>query len=333
MTDGFGTEAPVRVAIVGSSGRIAQDWKNAIDAENGAKLAATIDPTTATSGAHFASIEEFVHAQDALRCQAAIVASPPKTHRDLVERLLDLGLSVLCEKPFATSTDDAEAMLAAADRSNCSLVLASKFRFTPPVQAAQTWIADGRIGEPIAYENVFSAPIDMAERWNADPEIAGGGVLQDNGPHAADLARALCGPIASVVASTTRPVQKLRVEDGIRLMFRFESGAVGTSDLSWSLPAARQDMAIVRGHRGTLRIRWDGAELIPADGSAPQHRAEGYDKRGAFGAQLSEFLQLCRGRGQSTVDSKDALAAVAFVESAYRSLQEGRFIDIVEKER
>ena len=197
-----------------------------IDASPAATICATIDPEPVSSGdcPNFEDLDAFVQHQESLRCQAAIVASPPSTHRDLVVRLLDLGLAVLCEKPFATNLDDAREMLAAAERCGRPLVLASKFRFTAPVLAARTWIADGRIGELIAYENVFSAPVNMAGRWNSDPTIAGGGVLQDNGPHAADLARALCGPIESVVATRPRPVQDLAVEDGIRLLFRFDNG-------------------------------------------------------------------------------------------------------------
>src|SRR6476469_294551 len=64
---------------------------------------------------------------------AVIVASPNHTHRRVLEPLLDAGLHILCEKPLATTIDDARWIVERAAQSPGVFWTAMEYRFMPPV--------------------------------------------------------------------------------------------------------------------------------------------------------------------------------------------------------
>ena len=166
---------------------------------------------------------------------------------------------MLCEKPLAPSVAAAERMLAAARAADRRLMMGSKFRFTPDVTAARKLLDRGVCGEPVIYENVFCSHVDMSDRWNARPDVSGGGVLIDNGCHSVDLARYLLGPLARVQVQFGRKVQDLPVEDTARMLFQSHGGALGSIDLSWSVHKETDAYVRLHGTEGTLEIGWRGS--------------------------------------------------------------------------
>src|SRR5918997_213797 len=77
----------------------------------------------------------------------AIVASPPRYHADQTITLLRSGLSVLCEKPMATSVAEAEAMIEAAGSAPGILAIGLFRRFFPAAQTIHRIISLGVLGE------------------------------------------------------------------------------------------------------------------------------------------------------------------------------------------
>ncbi len=142
---------------------------------------------------------------DAVELDAVLVCTPPSTHREICCALMERGIHVLCEKPLAISSADAEVMIAAAEARGLHFMMASKFRYVADAQKAKELIADGTIGEVVLFENVFTGRVDMSTRWNSNPEIAGGGVLIDNGTHSVDVARFCLGELAEVQAMEGNP--------------------------------------------------------------------------------------------------------------------------------
>ena len=127
-------------------------------------------------------------------------------HREVVEGLLAAGKHVLCEKPFAPTVADAEAMVAAAfRRPDLRTGVGFTFRRSPAIAAIKNLVDDGSVGLPVHVNGHYwcdyavepTAP--MSWRYKGGP---GSGALADIGSHLVDLAEFLCGPIASVRGTT-----------------------------------------------------------------------------------------------------------------------------------
>jgi predicted dehydrogenase len=125
-------------------------------------------------------------------------------HREIVEELAAAGKHVLCEKPLAPTSADAQAMLDAVDAADVVARVGFTFRRTPGIAAARQVIESGRLGRPLYinaqywtdYGSDPQAP--MSWRYRGGP---GSGALADLGSHLADTAEFLLGPVESVTGA------------------------------------------------------------------------------------------------------------------------------------
>jgi predicted dehydrogenase len=191
-------------------------------------------------------------------------------HREVVTELAAAGKHVLCEKPLAPTSTDAQAMIDAVEAAGVVARVGFTFRRAPGISAVREQIASGRLGRPLYinaqywtdYGSDPQAP--MSWRYRGGP---GSGALADLGSHLADTAEFLLGPVESVTgaALTTvigqRPVplghvvghahvevsdkrEPVENDDWASFSVRFANGATG--DLSVS--------RIAFGHPNTLKF-------------------------------------------------------------------------------
>ena len=327
-------DRPLRIAIVGCGG-IASAYLLAVQGMQQLQLAALVDvdPTRRELGgpgpARFANVDDLLAAQaSGLGIDAALVLTPPVTHEALTVQLMAHGLHVLCEKPLAITGDAARRMVAASRQHGRVLMMGSKFRYTPDMLRARQLLDEGAIGTLLLYENVFCSKVDMTRRWNSDPAVAGGGVLLDNGSHSVDIARFLMGPIRRVAAQFGRKVQPIQVEDTARVLFESANGAVGSVDLSWSLTKEVPSYVRLYGDRGTLEVGWKTSRHKREGEREWTPFGSGYDKVGAFRAQLEDFADVVARGTEPRIGATDAMASVLVIEAAYRSARDHRWQDV-----
>jgi len=115
----------------------------------GVGLAAVVDPNPearrhveATPG--YEVLEE---ALEAVECDVVLIATPPRTHHLVARAALEAGKHVLCEKPLATSLEDAFDLVQAADRAERVLMVSQNYRYNAPFRAVQRFVAAGELGE------------------------------------------------------------------------------------------------------------------------------------------------------------------------------------------
>jgi predicted dehydrogenase len=318
------TPAPVRFGLVGA-GRIAWSYVQALARSAHAELAAVADvrDEAAVALAESAGCRSFAsHAEMAQSAalDAAIVCTPPATHAAICTDLVRSGLHVLCEKPFAIRSDEGRGMVEAARRAGVILTMASKFRFVEDVVRARSLVASGLVGEVVLAENAFTARVDMARRWNSDAAQSGGGVLIDNGTHSLDLLRFFLGELADLQVVEGPRTQGLAVEETVHVFVRGARGSMGVVDLSWSIDKDLPSYLDVHGGGGTVSVGWKTSRYRLASSRDWVEFGRGYDKLQAFVAQIDNFTAAVRGDEPLVITSADALASVAAVEAAYRSL-------------
>jgi len=86
-------------------------------------------------------------AQLAGNVDAVSIAVPTERHLDIALPFLNAGIPVLVEKPMARSLEEADAMIAAAARTNVALAVGQTERFNPAVEAARPLLRDPRFIE------------------------------------------------------------------------------------------------------------------------------------------------------------------------------------------
>ena len=141
-------------------------------------------------------------------------------HREIAEGLLAAGKHVLCEKPMASTLEDAEAMTAAADAAAANGTqsgIGFTFRRSPAINAVREQVENGTLGRPLHFNGHYwcdygvDADAPMSWRYKGGP---GTGALADVGSHLVDLAEFVCGPITAVrgaVFATVIPERALPV--------------------------------------------------------------------------------------------------------------------------
>lgn len=280
-----------------------------------------------TGGRAYSSHQHMLAAE---KLDGVSVCTVPVTHRAIATDAMRANVHVLCEKPLATTTEDAEAMLAVAESTGRALLTAFKFRFFDEVGKARDLIASGALGDIVHARLMFGGYIAMEDAWYARPELSGGGVLLDNGPHAFDLARALFGDVTSVEATTARH-QRLPVEDTAQLRCALARGGLITMDLSWSLPVPARTYLEIYGDQGAALLDFDGLSYRLHNWQEWKRVPNTLPVRDAFARQIDHFIDVITGTAPRVTLPADGLHAQRLISAAYESAQTGRTVTVVEE--
>ncbi len=324
--------APLSFALIGC-GRISQTYLQAMATITECRLKCVADirqqATQSVAGQYECkAYADYHQVLDSNHIDTAVICTPPNTHVEIATFFIENGVHVLCEKPLALNSKKAEAMVKKAERKGCLLMMASKFRYVNDIIKAKGIVESGILGDVILFENVFCSKVDMRDRWNSKKEIAGGGVLIDNGSHSVDIARFLHGPIVKVQAEEGKKVQKLQVEDTSRLYFRTQSDILGAVDLSWSIHKEQESYIDLYGTEGVLSIGWKCSRYRQSEKLDWVRFGSGYDKISAFARQIHNFIGTIKGREMPLIDAKDGLESVRVIEAAYKSASMNKWVEV-----
>lgn len=174
---------------------------------------------------------------------AVIISTVNSTHHPLTMAALDAGLHVLCEKPLATNTTEADEMAAAARSSGRICLVPFTYRHMPVSRFVKRLVDDDFLGTPYLLNLRYTAGYgrDGAYAWRFDLGEAGAGVVGDLGSHWIDMARWLYGEIDAVTCVLTHLVERgprpdgrpyPAADDGATIVAEFVSGAHGTITVS-----------------------------------------------------------------------------------------------------
>lgn len=332
---------PVGVAILGAA-HLGHAWAyaRALTASPHARLVGVHDPEPEHTrwlaqdfGVRLVDDAEALLASPEV--DAVVVCSANVEHRAHVELVAGHRKHVLCEKPIATTLEDAVAMVAACEDAGVQLHLAFASRFLPLVGRAREAVREGLLGDLVGMVggNRGRPPLPPAyPGWITDPVAAGGGALIDHSVHVSDVMRHVSGlEVTEVSAEAGSLLWDCGVDDVAVLTVRFGNGAVGSIDPSWSMPEnspADYDFYLrLVGTEGSLAIS-DRAEAVHLVSARPD-RARGLRLSSFAGdadaAMLEAFLDSVRlGSVQPPcATGEDGLRALQVALAGYRSAATG----------
>jgi predicted dehydrogenase len=345
MTASDRSTAPVPVIVAGCGAITKFFYASALsylEAKGQVKVAALCDPHEANrAGIHAV----FPHAQSLAKLEDAaqlapgsivVVASPPKVHAAQTIFALERGCAVLCEKPMAGTIADAEAMAAAAARTNRPLAIGLYRRFFRGAKTIRDLVASKTLGALQSFEIEEGGPF----RWEAASdsffrrEATPGGVLYDTGVHTLDLLLWWFNEPASLVY---RDDSAGGQEANCRLSLRYAEGFSGEVRLSrdWTtrnifrLNFERGSVEWLVHRSGEITLKIAGVEqvlhgeLLPDrdDGLSLHTAGEGEGSPQAFIRQLLDVVAAVRTGSTVRVSASEGLRSLRLIEECYRHRQ------------
>ncbi len=219
------------------------------------------------------------------------ICTPGDTHCDIAVAALEAGKHVLCEKPLANTVEEAERMVAAAERAAADGVrtmVGFTYRRVPAVALARQLVRDGRLGE------IRHVRAQYLQDWIVDPEapltwrlqkhLAGSGALGDIGAHAIDLAQHVLGDVLTELTGTTttfvteRPLPPgdhgldgdadtgrgpVTVDDAAAFVGRFAGGALGVFEATRFATGRKNALRLeVNGSQGSLAFDFEDMNVL-----------------------------------------------------------------------
>jgi predicted dehydrogenase len=187
------------------------------------------------------------------------IAAESGKHKEIALDCLNAGCHVICEKPMALSTKDADAMNAAAKRAGRKLAVCFQNRFNAPVQKLRAALEAGRFGRVL--HGMVQVRWNRNEAYYAEAPWRGtwamdGGTLMNQCTHGIDLLQWMLGENAvRVQAQTRRFLRPIEAEDFGAAIVEFENGAVGIIEGSADIyPTNLNETLSIFGEKGSVVI-------------------------------------------------------------------------------
>lgn len=330
--------APLRIAVLSFAHTHALSYVHALKATPGIELIAAdpdgaAAPDDAPRGAALAAelgvayVETYDEAF-AWKPDAVVIAAENSRHRALVERAAAAGVHVLCEKPLATTVEDAIAMREACERAGVILMVAYPVRFAPSVRDAIAELRSGRLGRVLGVTGINNGKLPQDRAWFTDPVLAGGGALVDHVVHCADLLDELLGERAQTVRAVSNSIlhaeRDLEVETGGLVTIQYPSGVIATIDCSWSWPMSSATWGgltlQVVAERGTVTVSPFAKGVAGHDAHGETWNPVGADLDALL---LDEFVRAVRAGRQPQPDAGVGIRTVEIAKAAQASAARG----------
>ena len=235
------------------------------------------------------------------------------------------GKHVLVEKPLAPSLEDASAVIRTAADSGLNLMVAENVRYLAQVRKCADLVFDGMVGDArfIQFQEEYAF---LPGGWRSREAKNGGGLLIDGGIHKVHFMRYIAGEPESVYAAELpRSMSGQEGEDGVAVMFRWPTGAVGMINHSWTAGEPVLPVVRVAGTKGNISfVAGSGLLTLERGGNVEVFRFPP-DHRG-IPAMVREFVASCREQREPETSGPEGLKDLALVLAAYQSAHSGRVV-------
>ncbi len=271
-----------------------------------------------------------------------IIGSPSGLHAEQGIAAARGGLHVLTEKPIEISTARADALIAAAKKSNVHLGVIFQDRTKPHIRQLKSWLDQGLLGKVLfvdARVKWYRPPEYYANsRWRGTLALDGGGALINQGVHTIDLLLWLLGDVVRVQARTAALLHKIEAEDTAVATLEFASGALGIFHATTAAYPGYPRRVEISGNRRHRQYSNTTASLWPISAS-PHAAVSGSlaaltesakdenqsassaavsDFRG-HQAVLEDFLAAIQQNRAPACDGAEGRRSLALIESIYRA--------------
>ncbi len=202
---------------------------------------------------------------------AVFVCTPNKFTPEIVISALNSKKHVFCEKPPGRNLSDIKNIIKAQqENKGLKLKLGFNHRYHGAVMEAKSIVESDKLGRILWMRGIYgkSGGLDFEKQWRSNKEIAGGGILLDQGIHMIDLFRLFCGDFQEVKSFVTNSYWNIDTEDNVFAVLRNKKNQVAmlhSSSTQWK-------------HTFSLEIFFERGYVI-ISGILSSTRSYGYSER------------------------------------------------------
>ena len=326
---------PIRIGVIGSGYWGPNLIRNFFELP-GANLVAVADLEKSRLDAisrRFSNVITTTNYQDffTLDLDAAVIATPPRTHYKLARACLEHGLHLLVEKPITVSSREAEELIEIAEKRNLTLMVGHTFEYNPAVRAAKQIIDSGELGQ-VYYLDAVRVNLGLFQD-SLD-------VLWDLAPHDISILRYLlgCDPIQVSACGATCIFPNIL--DVAYMYMAFPNNVVAHLHVSWLDPCKVRRITIVGSQKmlvyddveplEKIRIYDKGVEKPPYTNSYGEFQLSyrygdvtipHINFTEPLGVECKHFIESIANGVKPLSSGEDGLQVVKILEMAERSLQ------------
>jgi predicted dehydrogenase len=275
------------------------------------------------------------------------IAAESGLHHDIAVDCLKSGSHVICEKPMALSTRDADNMIKTAKETGKKLGVCFQNRFNAPVQKLRAALEAGRLGKILHgmvqirwnRNEAYYAEASWRGTWEMD-----GGTLMNQCTHGIDLLQWMMGEDAvRVQAQTRRFLKPIEAEDFGAAIVEFKNGAVGiiegTADI---YPVNLNETLSIFGEKGSVVIgglavnkmetwRLTDAQLV-GDTEETMLNPNEKDPPNVYGfghiALFRDFADAIENNREPLISGERGKKALELILAIYKSQKTGMAVDL-----
>ncbi|MGG0335518.1 Gfo/Idh/MocA family protein [Priestia aryabhattai] len=268
--------------------------------------------------------------------EAVSVCTPNYLHAPISVAALNSGVHVLCEKPMATSEEEAKAMIEAAKTNGKKLMIGHNQRFVASHQKARELIENGEIGKIYSFRTAFGHggpegwSVDGKDSWFFKKDEAFIGAMGDLGVHKTDMLRYILSEeiveVGAFVESNAKDFAN--VDDNAVCVLKTESGIIGTLAASWAYNGKEDNSTIIYGEKGILRLEDDPTYSLVAQYATGEvvnyelGKIQSNDEGGQSNSHVIEqFVDAVAEDKESPVPGEEGLKSLAVILAALKSSQ------------
>lgn len=166
---------------------------------------------------------------------AVLVATPHDLHEEHCVAAFEAGKHVIIEKPISRNLQEAEKIIAAAQKAGTVGMIGFCERFYDEHAYIKTLLDNKSLGRLLSaridhYQN-FNPPQNS---WWRDEQSVGGGAVIGSGVHRLDLLRWYFGEAVSVYAKAVKMPRRLNAEACVHAVIEFDSGVIADFSINWA---------------------------------------------------------------------------------------------------
>jgi predicted dehydrogenase len=361
------TATPIGAGIVGGGFMGAVHSRAARSARARLVGLASSSAKRAQESAELLGVEQAYDDLDALLTDDAVdivhICTPNALHAEQALAAIRAGKHVICEKPLATTTADAESLVSAAAAAGIVATVPFVYRFHPLVREARARVLAGEAGRLLTIRGSYLQDwlVDTEDdNWRVDAGLGGASrAFADIGSHLVDLVEFVTGQRIARLAATKRTFfaarsqhSSISTEDAVAVVIETHGGAIGSLLVSQVAPGRKnrleleiagsaESIAFDQENPETLWIgRRRGSELLPRDADqlhpdaarlsvVPPGHPQGYQD--AFNAFVADSYAATRGEQPDGLPRfSDGARAVRITEAVMLAAAEARWVEIAQ---